>query len=48
MRNAGGSQGDIYTRQFSRMSDRQMILWDTTTLTPISTETIDSSSYVLS
>jgi coronin-1B/1C/6 len=39
-----GDRERAVTTGFSRMSDRQMILWDTATLKPISTENIDSSS----
>lgn len=46
------SSGELTTltmmSQFSKMSDRQMMLWDTTSLTNITTETIDSSSCVVS
>ncbi|KAH8086826.1 putative Coronin-like actin binding WD repeat protein, partial [Filobasidium floriforme] len=42
-----GDRERAVTTGFSRMSDRQMILWDTATLKPISTENIDSSSGVI-
>ncbi|GHJ89738.1 hypothetical protein NliqN6_6140 [Naganishia liquefaciens] len=42
-----GDRDRMVTTGFSKMSDRQMMLWDTTNLTSITTETIDSSSGVI-
>ncbi|KAJ9090660.1 hypothetical protein QFC19_009521 [Naganishia cerealis] len=42
-----GDRDRMVTTGFSRMSDRQMMLWDTSSLTNLKTETIDSSSGVI-